>query len=71
RGLEMSATFIGNSTAVQELIFKFSTPNNYFSGMIRRRAYLHSNVSENMDEQVFSDAEAIMKDLVSYFQQYQ
>lgn len=38
RGLNMSATFIGNSTSIQE-IFKRIT--DQFATMFRRRAFLH------------------------------
>ena len=38
RGLKMSATFIGNSIAIQELFKRFS---EQFTAMFRRKAFLH------------------------------
>ena len=68
RGLKMAATFIGNSTAVQEL---FKRVADQFSAMFRRKAFLHWYTSEGMDEMEFTEAESNMNDLVSEYQQYQ
>ncbi|KAI8619508.1 putative tubulin beta chain [Chytriomyces sp. MP71] len=68
RGLKMSATFIGNSTAIQEL---FKRVQIQFSAMIRRKAFLHWYTGEGMDEMEFTEAESNMADLVSEYQQYQ
>lgn len=38
KGLKMSATFIGNSTAVQEM---FKRVSEQFTAMFRRKAFLH------------------------------
>ena len=38
KGLKMSATFIGNSTAIQELFKRIS---EQFTAMFRRKAFLH------------------------------
>jgi tubulin beta len=38
RGLKMSATFVGNSTAIQEL---FKRVSEQFTAMFRRKAFLH------------------------------
>jgi len=38
RGLKMAATFIGNSTAIQEL---FKRVSEQFRAMFRRKAFLH------------------------------
>merc|ERR1711937_615858 len=56
RGLKMSATFVGNSTAIQEL---FERVSEQFTAMFRRKAFLHWYTGEGMD------------DLVSEYQQYQ
>merc|ERR1712066_297433 len=61
RGLKMAATFIGNSTAIQE----------QFTAMFRRKAFLHWYTGECMDEMEFTEAESNMNDLVSEYQQYQ
>ncbi|CCE90940.1 beta-tubulin TDEL_0C00510 [Torulaspora delbrueckii] len=68
KGLDMSATFIGNSTSIQEL---FKRVGDQFSAMFKRKAFLHWYTSEGMDEMEFSEAESNMNDLVSEYQQYQ
>ena len=64
----MSATFIGNTTAVQEM---FKRVGEDFSSMFRRKAFLHWYTGEGMDEMEFTEAESNMNDLVSEYQQYQ
>ena len=66
--LKMSATFIGNSTAIQELFKRIS---EQFTVMFRRKAFLHWYTGEGMDEMEFTEAESNMNDLVSEYQQYQ
>ena len=44
RGLKMSATFIGNSTAIQELFKRIS---EQFTAMFRRKAFLHWYTGKN------------------------
>ncbi|XP_062297286.1 tubulin, beta 6 class V isoform X9 [Scomber scombrus] len=61
-------TFIGNSTAIQELFKRIS---EQFSAMFRRKAFLHWFTGEGMDEMEFTEAESNMNDLVSEYQQYQ
>merc|ERR1712243_541116 len=68
RGLKMAATFIGNSTAIQEL---FKRVSEQFTAMFRRKAFLHWYTGEGMDEMEFTEAESNMNDLVSEYQQYQ
>merc|ERR1712170_254526 len=68
RGLKMSGTFIGNSTAIQEL---FKRVSEQFTAMFRRKAFLHWYTGEGMDEMEFTEAESNMNDLVSEYQQYQ
>ena len=67
-GLKMSATFIGNSTAIQELFKRIS---EQFTVMFRRKAFLHWYTGEGMDEMEFTEAESNMNDLISEYQQYQ
>src|SRR4051812_4005410 len=64
----MSGTFVGNSTAIQEL---FKRINTQFTAMFRRKAFLHWYTGEGMDEMEFTEAESNMNDLVSEYQQYQ
>ncbi|KAK5986338.1 Tubulin beta chain, partial [Trichostrongylus colubriformis] len=68
RGLKMAATFVGNSTAIQELFKRIS---EQFTAMFRRKAFLHWYTGEGMDEMEFTEAESNMNDLVSEYQQYQ
>ncbi|XP_025316196.1 tubulin beta-4B chain-like [Canis lupus baileyi] len=68
RGLKMSATFIGNSTAIQEL---FKCISEQFTAMFRLKAFLHWYTGEGMDEMEFTEAKSNMNDLVSEYQQYQ
>ena len=68
RGLKMSATFIGNSTAIQELFMRIS---EQFTAMFRRKAYFHWYMGEGMDEMEFTEANSKMNELVSEYQQYQ
>lgn len=46
-------------------------PFRYFTGMFRRKAFLHWYTGEGMDEMEFTEAESNMNDLVSEYQQYQ
>uniref|UniRef100_A0A2I3HF62 Tubulin beta chain n=1 Tax=Nomascus leucogenys TaxID=61853 RepID=A0A2I3HF62_NOMLE len=68
RGLKMSATFIGNNTAIQEL---FKRVSEQFTAMFRRKAFLHWYTGEGMDEMEFTEAESNMNDLVCEYQQHQ
>ena len=68
KDLDMAATFIGNSTSIQEL---FKRVGDQFSAMFRKKAFLHWYTSEGMDEMEFTEAESNMNDLVSEYQQYQ
>lgn len=68
RGLKMSATFVGNSTSIQELFRRIS---EQFTAMFRCKAFLHRYTGEGMDEMEFTKAESNMNDLVFEYQQYQ
>ncbi|KAK3921749.1 Tubulin beta-1 chain [Frankliniella fusca] len=68
RGLRMAATFIGNTTAIQEI---FKRIGEQFSAMFKRKAFLHWYIGEGMDEGEFSEAESNMGDLIAEYQQYQ
>ncbi|VVC30443.1 Tubulin/FtsZ, 2-layer sandwich domain,Tubulin,Beta tubulin,Tubulin, conserved [Cinara cedri] len=68
RGLKMSATFIGNTTAIQEM---FKRVSEQFTSMFKRKAFLHWYTGEGMDEMEFTEAESNMNDLISEYQQYQ
>ncbi|XP_049782400.1 tubulin beta chain-like [Schistocerca cancellata] len=68
KGLSMSSTFIGNTTAIQELFRRIS---EQFASMLRRKAFLHWYIGEGMDEMEFVDAACNVYDLISEYQQYQ
>jgi tubulin beta len=68
KGMDMSATFIGNSTCIQEL---FKRVGEQFTAMFRRKAFLHWYTGEGMDEMEFTEAESNMMDLISEYEQYQ
>ncbi|KAI9007638.1 beta-tubulin [Hyaloraphidium curvatum] len=66
-GLPLSAAFIANTTAIQEVFKRIGTQ---FTAMFRRKAFLHWYTGEGMDEMEFTEAESNMNDLVSEYQQY-
>jgi tubulin beta len=68
KGLKMSGTFVGNSTAVQDI---FKRVGDQFAAMFRRKAFMHWYTGEGMDEMEFTEAESNMNDLVAEYQQYQ
>merc|ERR1711998_385104 len=47
KGLKMAVAFAGNSTAIQEM---FKRVAEQFTGMFRRKAFLHWYTGEGMDE---------------------
>ncbi|WZN60510.1 beta tubulin [Chloropicon roscoffensis] len=65
---DLSATFIGNTTAMQDVFRRIS---DQFSVMFRRKAFLHWYTGEGMDEMEFTEAESNTNDLISEYQQYQ
>lgn len=68
QNLSMSATFIGNTTAIQEV---FARLQEQFLSMFKRKAFLHWYTNEGMDEMEFCEAQSNMKDLIAEYQQYQ
>ena len=52
RGLKMAVTFLGNSTAIQEL---FRRVSEQFTAMFKRKAFLHWYTQEGMDEMEVRD----------------
>ena len=59
---DMSATFIGNTTAIQDVFRRIS---EQFSAMFRRKAFLHWYTGEGMDEMEFTEAESNENDLIA------
>jgi len=68
KGLDLSVTFLGNSTSIMEM---FKRVIEQFTLMFRRKAFLHWYTGEGMDEMEFTEAESNLNDLVSEYQQYQ
>jgi len=68
KGLQKSAILLANSTAIQTMFKRIS---NQFNIMFKRRAFVHSYISEGMEEMEFTEAEANMSDLMNEYQQYQ
>merc|ERR1711879_979234 len=68
KGMKMSATFVGNSTSIQEL---FKRVSEQFSLMFSRKAFLHWFTSEGMEEMELTEAESNMNDLINEYQQYE
>ena len=64
----ISATFIGNTTAIQDVFRRIA---EQFSAMFRRKAFLHWYTGEGMDELDFTEAESNENDLIAEYQQYQ
>ena len=67
-GTDMSATFIGNNTAIASVFERIS---EQFSAMFRRKAFLHWYTGEGMDEMEFTEAESNENDLIAEYHQYQ
>ena len=72
----MSATFIGNSTGIQELLKCISEE---FTAMLRCKGFCAGTqvkapalyTGEGMEEMEITEAESNLNDLVSEYQQYQ
>ncbi|XP_062390388.1 tubulin beta chain-like [Sardina pilchardus] len=65
RGLEMASTFVGNSTAIQEIFRRLAAQH---AAMFRSKAFLHWYTGEGMDEMEFTEAESNVSDLVAEYQ---
>jgi tubulin beta len=68
KGQSVSATFVGNSTSIQDMFKRIS---EQFTVMFRRKAFLHWYLGEGMDEMEFTEAESNVTDLIAEYQQYQ
>merc|ERR1712113_201249 len=64
----MSSTFIGNSTAIQEM---FKRVRVQFTAMHNRKAFVHWYTGEGMDIMEFSDANNDVRELISEYDLYQ
>lgn len=64
RGLELSATFISNTTAIQTMFKRIMTQ---FQTMFQKRAYVHWYTGEGMDELQFATAEEGIQSLIDEY----
>ena len=64
-GLQTSATIIANSTAINQLLRRILTR---FSGLLKRKAFVHNYTQEGMDEMEFAETESNIDDLVCEYQ---
>jgi len=67
-GIDMSATFIANSTSIKSM---FSRVSQQFSVMFRKKAFVHWYTDEGMEEIEFTEAELNIHDLIAEYQQYE
>lgn len=67
-GYDLSGTFIGNSTAIQELFARIS---QQFRAMFKRKVFLHLYTGEGMDEMEFTEADSDISDIIQEYIQYQ
>jgi len=65
---DRSATFIANTTAIQQVFRRIS---NQFGVMFKRKAFLYGYISEGMDISEFTEAEGNLNDLIDEYQQHQ
>ena len=66
KGLKMATTFVGNTTAIQEVLEGVLVNNSLPCSL--RKAFLHWYTGEGMDEMKYTEAESNMNDLVSEHQ---
>ncbi|EWM24719.1 beta tubulin [Nannochloropsis gaditana] len=67
-GMKMSATFVGNNTAIQSVWKRIA---DQFGLMFSRKAFLHWYTGEGMEELEFTEADSNLQDLIAEYQQYQ
>lgn len=68
KGQKLSAAFVGNSTAMQDMFKRIVLQ---FQAMFKRKAFLHWYINEGMDEMEFTEAESNVNDLIAEYQQYE
>ena len=64
-GVLKAATVIANSTAINQLLRRILTR---FSGLLKRKAFVHNYTQEGMDEMEFAETESNIDDLVCEYQ---
>lgn len=68
KGLKMSATFVGNTTAIQEV---FKRINDQFTTMLKKKAFLHWYTEEGMEPSEFDEAFNNVTDLINEYQTFE
>ena len=68
KGIKMAAAFLGNNTSIQQM---FKRVGEAYTGMFRKKAFMHWYTGEGMDEHEFSASESNVNDLISEYQQYE
>merc|ERR1711950_68165 len=68
RDVDMSATFVANTTALKGIFQRLATQ---FGAMYRRKAFLHWYKGEGMDEMEFQEADKNVRDLITEYQDKQ
>jgi len=66
--IKMSATFIGNTTALKGIFQRLATQ---FGAMYKRKAFLHWYKNEGMDEMEFQEADKNVRDLITEYEDKQ
>jgi len=66
--INLSATFVANSTALKGIFQRLATQ---FGAMYRRKAFLHWYKNEGMDEMEFQEADKNVRDLITEYQDKQ
>merc|ERR1739840_26383 len=67
-GVDMSATFVANTTAIKGVFQHISAQ---FAKMYKRKAFLHWYKGEGMDEMEFQEADKNVRDLITEYQDKQ
>merc|ERR1719242_801586 len=66
--IKMSATFVGNTTALKGIFQRLATQ---FGAMYKRKAFLHWYKNEGMDEMEFQEADKNVRDLITEYEDKQ
>jgi tubulin beta len=67
-GVNMSGTYLANSTAVIDI---FQRLNKQFNALFRRKAFLYHYTSSTLDEMELTEAQSNLVDLIEEYQLYQ
>eukprot|EP01129_Flabellula_baltica_P000241 TRINITY_DN1027_c0_g1_i2.p1 TRINITY_DN1027_c0_g1~~TRINITY_DN1027_c0_g1_i2.p1 ORF type:complete len:319 (+),score=55.83 TRINITY_DN1027_c0_g1_i2:462-1418(+) len=67
-GMDMSATFIANSTSIKSM---FQRVSSQFSAMFKKKAFVHWFTDVGMELTEFTEAELNIHDLIAEYQQYE